>query len=192
MTLTTIRRHSNTALLFALLLSPQLRAIAQMSGQASVPAASAATSSENSILSATEAAKIMPATVFFRGQSAPVQARNSTGLRLGPDSLLLAAMVDTSGYSNALQQKYQAYLLTESPIDIEGTHLPAGAYGFGFIAGDKFIVMDVGSHDLFTVASTRDADIRRPTPLKILAAPNSSTTFRLYAGRNYVTFTPSK
>lgn len=185
---TRTRHYANTVLLLTLLLSPQLRTLAQTPA----PSANAASSSENGILSATEAAKVLPATVFFRGQSAPVQARNSAGLRLGPDSLLLAALVDTSGYSNALQQKYQAYLLTESPIDIEGTHLPAGAYGFGFIAGDKFIVMDIGSHDLFTVTSTRDTEIRRPTPLKITAAPNSSTTFRLYAGRSYVTFSPSK
>lgn len=140
-------------------------------------------SASTSILDAAEAGKIMPATVFFKGQSASVQERNSAGIRLGKDSLLLVALVDTSGYSSNVQQKYQAYLLTQEPIEIGGHRLAPGAYGCGFIAGNKFIVMDIGAHDLFTVSSAHDTEIRRPTPLQILPSGNH---YRFYEGRNYV------
>jgi hypothetical protein len=135
-----------------------------------------------------EAAKFLPNEVFFRGQSAPIQARNSSGVQFGRDSVLLVALVDTAGYSSALQEKYQAYLITETAIEIEGHKLAAGAYGCGFLAADAFVVMDIGGHDLFSVSSARDADLRRPTPLQIFPATDGSG-YRLYFGRNYVKFT---
>ena len=80
-------------------------------------------------MTAPEAAKSLPSTVFFRGQSAPIQARNSSGVQFTKDSLLLVTLVDTAGYSSSVQQKYQAYLITESPMEIEGHRLEPGAYG---------------------------------------------------------------
>jgi hypothetical protein len=145
-------------------------------------------SAQNSVLSALEAAKIMPTSVFFKGQSASIQGRNSGGVRFGDKSLMLVTLVDTSGYSSQVQEKYQAYLITESPLNIDGHQLAPGAYGCGFISGDNFIVMDIGGHDLFTAHSTRDADLHRPTPLQVMVAPGASGGYRLYAGRNYVSF----
>jgi hypothetical protein len=148
---------------------------------------SAQATSYPKILSASEAGAVLPPSVYFRGQSASIQARNSTGVRFSADALLLATLVDTSGYSSAVQQKYQGYLITESPIEIGGHRLVPGAYGFGFIANDTFLVMDLGGHDLFTAKSTRDAELRRPMPLQILAA-TAPNTWRLYAGRNFIEF----
>jgi len=145
----------------------------------------ASVSTGSKVLTASEAAKFLPSAVFFQGQSASIQARNSTGIEFSKDAHLLVTLVDTSGYSSAVQQKYQAYLITETPIDISGHRLEPGAYGCGFTAGDTFVVMDIGGHDLFSVSSTKDADLRRPTPLQVLAAP-SGAGYRLYAGRNYV------
>ena len=42
------------------------------------------------------------------------------------------------GMRPGLQQKYQGYLLSETALTINGESLPAGAYGFGFIANDSF------------------------------------------------------
>jgi len=142
---------------------------------------------ETKLLNATEAGAILPPSVFFRGQSASIQARNSAGVRFSKDTLLLATLVDTSGYSSSIQQKYQAYLITESTIEIGGHRLAPGAYGCGFIANDQFVVMDLGGHDLFTTKSTHDAELRRPTPLQILVAPTVNS-YRLYAGRSFVEF----
>ena len=72
------------------------------------------------------------------------------------------------------------------PIKIGGQSLPAGVYGIGFIAGDKFVVTDVGAHDVLTVSSSTDQDIKRPVPLAGHDRPGGG--FRLYDGRKYVTF----
>jgi hypothetical protein len=146
-----------------------------------------AAATETKVITAVEAAKLLPNTVFFRGQSAPIQARNSSGVQFTKDSLLLVTLVDTAGYSSSLQEKYQAYLITETSIDIEGHRLVPGAYGCGFIADDAFVVMDIGGHDLFSVNSAKDIDLRRPTPLQILPSTDGSG-YRLYSGRNYIKF----
>ena len=83
-------------------------------------------------------------------------------MKLPDGMLVLCTLVDTSGYSTAVQQKYQAYFITEVPLEINGQTLKPGAYGVGFIEGTKFIVMDVGAHDLFTAAGNRDAALKRP------------------------------
>ncbi len=155
----------------------------------SLPAAADA-SSGASVLNAAEAAKAIPATVFFRGQVASVQARNSGGVKLPDGMLVLCALVDTSGYSTAVQQKYQAYFITEVPLAINGQTLKPGAYGVGFIEGTKFIVMDLGAHDLFTTAGNRDSALKRPTPLQVLA-DTTPGQYRLYINRNYVVFAPA-
>src|SRR6202453_5361023 len=125
-------------------------------------------SSGATVLNAAEAGKVLPATVFFRGQAASVQARNSGGVKLPDGMLVLCALVDTSGYSTAVQQKYQAYFITEVTLEINGQTLKPGAYGVGFVEGNKFLVMDLGAHDLFTTSGTHDTELKRPTPLQVL------------------------
>jgi hypothetical protein len=144
------------------------------------------------VLKPAELANLLPAAVFFRGQSAPVQVRNSGGVRFSDNDLTLVALVDTSGYSSQVQEKYQAYLITEKALDIDGHQLPIGAYGCGFLADGTFIVMDLAGHQLFVAHTTHDNDLRRPTPLQIMAESDQPGRFRLYAGRSYVRFTRAK
>src|SRR5437868_15155308 len=83
------------------------------------------------LVSAQDIKQIMPFTVFFRGQSAPVQLRNSAGLRSSQGQIVMIGMVDSSGYSSGVAQKYQAYLISEIALSIEGKKLSPGAYGVG-------------------------------------------------------------
>ncbi len=144
-------------------------------------------SASPAILKAADTTNLMPATVFFRGQVATVQARNSGGVKLPDGMFVLSALVDTSGYSTAVQQKYQAYFITEVSLDINGQTLKPGAYGVGFIEGNRFLVMDLGAHDLFTVGSQHDSELKRPTPLQVLD-DTAASRYRLYINRNYVVF----
>ena len=135
--------------------------------------------------------KLFPETVFFRGQSAPVQMRNTGGVHFSDDLYMLAGMVDSSGYSSGIRQKYQAYLLTEVPLQIGGQTIKPGAYGFGFLEGSRFILLDLGANSLFQIASLRDADLKRPTPFQIMATADAGK-YRLYMGREFVEFTRAK
>jgi hypothetical protein len=149
-----------------------------------LPSAVAAPPGTESALKASDITnKIFPDQVFFRGQVAPVQMRNAGGIRFSDDFYALTSLVDNSGYSSDIRQKYQAYLITEVTLTIGGQKLVPGAYGIGFLTGNKFVVMDIGAHDLFQVDSTRDAEIKRPMPLQVLGTAGK---FRLYVGRDYV------
>jgi hypothetical protein len=140
----------------------------------------------DTILKPADTQKLLPASVYYKAQSAPTQLRNSGGVKFADGYYLLTTLVDTSGYSSDVAAKYQAYFITEVPIKIGGQNLPAGIYGAGFIGGDKFVVTDVGAHDVFTTSSATDEGLKRPLPLQVTADPAGG--FRLYAGRKYVNF----
>lgn len=130
--------------------------------------------------------KTLPASVFYKGQTATTQLRNSGGVKFSDGYFVLATMVDTSGYSSDVQAKYQAYFINEVPIKIGGQDLPAGIYGIGFVGENKFIVTDVGAHEILSVNTATDEGLKRPMPLQVVADPAGG--FRLYAGRRYVLF----
>lgn len=140
----------------------------------------------DAVLTPTETTKLLPATVWFKGQSATTQLRNSGGVKFADGYFVLSTLVDTSGYSSDVAAKYQAYFITEVPIKLGGQSLPPGVYGIGFIADDKLVVTDVGAHEIATVSTSTDEGLKRPTPLQVVADPAGG--FRLYSGRKYVVF----
>lgn len=137
------------------------------------------------VLQPTDTQKLLPDTLWYKGQAAPAQKRNSGGVKFSDGSYVLATLVDTSGYSSDVQAKYQAYFITEAALKIGSQSLPAGIYGIGFVGDNKFVVTDVGGHDVLTVSSSNDDGMKRPRPLQVTA---DSGGFRLYAGRRYVSF----
>jgi len=139
------------------------------------------------VLSSEETKKAVPAEYFFRGQKAPVQLRNAVGFQLANGKMGLAALVDASGYSTAIQQKYQGLLITEAKLGIGGAELAPGQYGFGFTAEGKFLVMDVASNDVLSTASQTDADLKHAVPLKLIEDGDS---YKLYAGKKWVALKP--
>lgn len=152
--------------------------------------AQTASAQPEAILHPGDVTKLMPASVFFRGQSATTQTRNSGGVHFADGFYVLATLVDNSGYSTGIQEKYQAYFITEVPLSIDGHKLAPGAYGAGIVkTGDslQFVVQDIGAHDLLQATAANDAKLRRPTPLQVLGG-SSSGKYRLYFGRNYVEF----
>jgi len=135
------------------------------------------------LLSADELKKAVPSEYFFAGQKAPVQLRNAAGFQLADGKIALAALVDASGYSTAVQQKYQGMLITETKLNIGGSELPPGQYGFGFTAEGKFVVMDVVNNDVLNTAFQTDQELKRPVPLKLV---EDGGGYKLYAGKKWV------
>lgn len=130
--------------------------------------------------------KLFPEQVFFRGKVAPAQLRNTGGVHFADDLYVLAGLVDNSGYSTAIKEKYQAYLLSEVTLEIGGQTVKPGAYGFGFVSG-KFILMDLAANNLIEVAGQHDAEMKRPVPLQVVAS-STVGSYRLYVGRDFIEF----
>lgn len=147
------------------------------------PGTTMAQAAGDTVLKPADLQKLLPATVFYRGQTAPTELRNSGGVKLADGFYVLAALVDTSGYTTGVQAKYQAYLIAEVPIKVGGQSLAAGAYGVGIVDG-KFVVTDLGAHDVLSVATSEDAGLKRPLPLQVVA--DATGGFRLYVQRKFV------
>ena len=139
------------------------------------------------VLSNDELKKVVPSSYFFDGQSAPVQLRNSAGFRTAGGKLAMAGLVDISGYASDVAAKYQGFLITEVKLDIGGTALAPGAYGFGFSKDGKFLVMDVGGNDVLNASANMDDKLTRPVPLKIV---EDSGAYKLYAGKKWIAVKP--
>lgn len=131
--------------------------------------------------------KLIPASVFFMGQTATTQLRNAAGIRFGSGGMLLAARVDTGGYATNVQERYQMYLLADTPVVLGDRTLPPGAYGAGFVSG-KLVVMNLAGRELFSTDAPADPDLKRPMPLQIT---DDAGALRLRSGRSYVSLVHS-
>jgi hypothetical protein len=147
----------------------------------------AAQTDAEGVLSPDETKHLAPDMYFFRGQSASVEVRNSGGFRLPGGRLVLFGLVDTGGYSTDVKAKYQGFLISEVKLGIEGKDLAPGQYGFGFSKEGRFVVMDVGATELWSVASHTDSVLPRPRPLIVI---RQGSGYRLYAGRQWVALAP--
>src|ERR1700712_2218151 len=124
------------------------------SGQTSTAASTAAAAPI--LLPPDQVEKLLPPSVYFKGQSAPLQLRNAAAARFADGPVLFASLVDTSGYSSSVRERYQFYLVTETPLTIAEHTLPPGAYGAGFLEDGSFVVMDIGGHDVLLSRTQRD------------------------------------
>ncbi len=129
--------------------------------------------------------RLLPPSVFFHGQTAPLQLRNAAAARFPDGVILFASLVDSSGYSTGVRERYQFYLVTEAPLTVGQKTLAPGAYGAGFLEDGTFVIMDMGGHDALLSRTERDDNMRRPRPLQFVTGSNAGE-LRLYLGRNFV------
>lgn len=143
------------------------------------------------VLSSAELQQLMPPAVFFQGQLATTQIRNSFGARFTGGGLVLAGLVDTGGYSTAVRNRYQFYLLNDTPVQIGDKKITPGAYGCGFVQEGTLLIMDLGGNDLLRLPIQHDTSIQHPRPLQMLPGEKPDEV-RLYLGRDYVILKHSK
>lgn len=150
---------------------------------AQMNAAPAAPALSTGVLPPAEVEHLLPPSVYFRGQSAPLQLRNAAAFRSSTGSIVWVSLVDTSGYSTGVRERYQFYLITEQSLAFGTATLPAGAYGGGFLSNGTALLMDPGGHDVATTPVTTDDALRRPRPLQLVVEGDA---LRLYLGRQFV------
>ncbi len=181
-------QHRKTAKSLPLMLIVALLASIPLSIAPTLPAQMSAAPAPpalgTGVLPPAEVERLLPASVYYRGQSAPLQLRNAAAFRSSTGGLFWVSLVDTSGYSTGVRDRYQFYLVTEQPLSFGTATLPAGAYGCGFLSDGTALVTDLGGHDVTKTPLITDAAFRRPRPLQLVAAGDA---LRLYVGRQYVT-----
>lgn len=136
-----------------------------------------------SVVTGGDLKKVVPDTYFFRGLSATVQARNSAAIKYPDGFLVIAALVDVSGYASDIAAKYTGLFITEKKLSIGGKPIEPGQYGMGFTADGKFHILDVAGNELAVADTNVDSKLARPVPLKMTVEEGQP---RLYLGKKYV------
>ena len=134
------------------------------------------------VLTGADLTRVVPPGFYFQGLTAPTQIRNSAAARFGAKRYVIAGMVDTSGYAADVRARYEGFLITDSPITINGSDLGVGAYGFGFSNDGKLNILDLAGNEILSVSTTKDSKLKRPRPLMMTGA---SDGIRFYGGREY-------
>jgi hypothetical protein len=130
---------------------------------------------------------VAPTSFYFAGQSAPTQMRNSAAARIGKDRLIIAGLVDTSGYSTEISGKYEGFFITDSLIKIGNRNLGTGAYGFGFSKDGKVNIFDLSGKQILSASVQTDSEIKRPRPLQMIS---DARGIRFYKGKNFILISP--
>jgi hypothetical protein len=137
------------------------------------------------VLEGDDLTRVVPTGFYFEKQSAPTQMRNASAVQWGRGDrarLVIAGLVDTSGYSSEVRAKYQGFFIADAPVTVGGQLLPTGAYGFGFTGDGRINIFDVSGRRILSARAAKDARLQRPRPLMFTTEYGD---VRLYSGRDY-------
>ena len=122
---------------------------------------------------------------YLEGNSIPTQKRNTVILKAADGTRMVFGLLDTSGYSADIQQKYAGMMILEKKVMVGGVAVGTGAYGFGLQKGTpaegpgKLIVYDVSGAKVGEAVAQYDTALAQPVPLQVVGG-------KLYVGRHWV------
>jgi len=135
--------------------------------------------------------KALPKDFYLEGNAIPTQERNAALMKTPAGARALVALIDTTGYSSQIQQKYEGMLITEERISICGYLVSVGSYGFGLArptppseADAMFLLYDQAGGKVAECVATRDSKVEQPVPLKVVVGEGA--TARLYLTRYWL------
>jgi len=133
----------------------------------------------------------LPDKFYLEGNAIPTQKRNAAMLKTPAGARLIMALLDTSGYSSRIQEKYKGMLITEGSIFLGDLNVGVGSYGFGLEtpeptsdADAKFFLYDQAGEKVGECAAKKDAQIERPRPLQVVLGKEGPA--KLYLGRYWI------
>jgi hypothetical protein len=133
----------------------------------------------------------LPKDFYLEGNAIPTQKRNAALVKTPAGARVLLALIDTTGYSSQIQQKYEGMLITEGSLSVGGHKLGVGSYGFGYTKpaatsseDAKFFLYNQAGMKIAECAAKKDVKIAQPKPLQVVTAMGPSA--RLYFGRYWV------
>ena len=125
---------------------------------------------------------------YLEGNAIPVQKRNAAMLKCACGKRIVFALLDTSGYSIDVQQKYHGMVTTEKGITLGGAAVPVGAFGLGLQkpeapseAPAKVFFYDVAGQKVAEGTAQYDAKLAQPVPLQVVVEKDKAP--RLLLGR---------
>jgi hypothetical protein len=136
--------------------------------------------------------KIVPKDFVLEENAIPAEKRNSV-LALTPSGgRVIAGLLDTSGYSSQVQEKYLGMLISEGNLEVCGHEVGTGSYGFGLAKApgaaqekaSKFMLYNQAGKKVVECTADWDAKLKSPRPLQVVVTGGG--TARLYVSRSWV------
>ncbi len=123
---------------------------------------------------------------YLEGNSIPTEKRNAVLIKTPSGARVEFALLDTSGYSSQVQEKYSGMIISEGPISVCGVKLEVGSYGFGTKlphpsgSGDgQVFFYDQAGSKAGECSVSKDAHLKMPKPLQVIVSGGKA---RLYLG----------
>jgi len=132
----------------------------------------------------------IPHDFYLEGNRIPVENRNAVLLKTPAGARLVLALIDTTGYSSQIKQKYIGMVITEGKVSIASVPLSVGSYGFGLekpaagSSGDaKFHLYNQAGETVGEGDAKADSALKQPKPLNVVSKDGGA---RLYLGRYFL------
>lgn len=123
---------------------------------------------------------------YLEGNSIPTERRNAALIKTPSGARVEFALLDTSGYSSAVQQKYSGMIISEGAISVCGVKLGVGSFGFGTRlphpsgSGEAQVFFyDQAGAKLGECSAAKDTQLKTPRPLQVMVSGGKA---RLYLG----------
>lgn len=123
----------------------------------------------------------MPKDFYLEGDAIPTEKRNAVMLKSSSAPRVLFALIDTTGYSSQIKQKYIGMAITEGRVSVCGTSVDVGSYGFGLDKpaanskdDAKFHLYNQAGTEVASCAAPRDASIKVAKPLQVTVGKEGS------------------
>jgi hypothetical protein len=133
----------------------------------------------------------IPNDFYLEGNRIPVEKRNAVLLKTPGGARLVFALIDTTGYSSQIKQKYMGMVITEGSVSVCSVPLSVGSYGFGLekpattSSGEaKFFLYNQAGEKLGDCAAKKDSAVKQPKPLNVVLSKEAGA--RLYLGRYFL------
>lgn len=135
-----------------------------------------------------------PKDFYLETNAIPTQKRNAALLETSSGAQIVLGLLDTSGYTSQVQEKYLGMLITETPLSVCGRTLGVGSYGFGLkhpmgesSAPGRFMLYNQAGRRLASCSAGKDMKLPHPSPLAVKAVGNGA---EVYLGRYLVKLKP--
>jgi hypothetical protein len=127
----------------------------------------------------------IPNDFYLEGNRIPVERRNAALLKTPAGARLVFALIDTTGYSSQIQQKYIGMVITEGKVSICDVPLSVGSYGFGLEKpAGKFLLYNQAGEKVGDCGAMKDSAVKQPKPLNVVLSKEAGA--RLYLGRYFL------
>lgn len=137
------------------------------------------------LITGTAFTKALPEKFYLEGNAIPTEPRNAAMLKTPTAPRALIALMDTTGYSSRIKQKYIGMIITEGKLSVCGISLGVGSYGFGLDrpappsdAEAKFSVYNQAGDKVGDCSAKKDTSLKG-SPLKVTVLKGGGATLEL-------------